>query len=221
MSDMSQKAVIFDMDGTLIDSMRVWEKIDAEFMNGRGLDVPPDYFDEVAALGFRETANYTIRRFALPDAAEDLMREWSDMAAWEYGHNVPLKPGVREYLERLAEKKIKMAVATSSPLELCAAALTNNGIMSFFDVLCTAGDVERGKEFPDIFLYAAEKLSVSPGNCLVFEDNLKGVLSARNAGMSVWGVYDDSSKDHWDEIKRAADGWTADFADAPIPLGVM
>jgi HAD superfamily hydrolase (TIGR01509 family) len=216
---MGGKSVIFDLDGTLIDSMRVWEKIDADFLHKRGLEVPPDYFDAVAPLGFRETANYTIERFSLPEATDDLMREWNEMASWEYGHAIGLKPGVGDYLERLRKNGVRMAIATSSPRSLCAASLANNGIEGYFGAVCTADDVGRGKEFPDIFIYAAGKLSAPPEDCLVFEDNLNGVKSARKAGMSVWGVYDDSSKEHWEEIKRAADGWTLDFSDAPLPRG--
>jgi HAD superfamily hydrolase (TIGR01509 family) len=211
-------AVIFDLDGTLIDSMGVWEKIDAEFLAKRGLDAPPDYFMAVSSLGFRETANYTIERFALSESADDLMREWNDMASFEYGSKITLKPYVREYLELLSARGIKLGIATSSPDELCYPALANNGIRGFFDVICTAGDVARGKEFPDVFIHTADRLSVRHESCLVFDDILEAIRSAKLAGMLAWGVYDDSSKERWDEIKQAADGFLYDFRDAPLPM---
>jgi HAD superfamily hydrolase (TIGR01509 family) len=210
-------AAIFDLDGTLVDSMWVWERIDVDFLAKRGIEVPPDYFDAISALGFRETANYTIERFSLGESPDALMREWNDMAIDEYSHNIGLKPGAGEYLERLRAAGVRLAVATSSPPELSEPALVNNGIREFFDVVCTAGDVARGKEFPDIFLYAAERISTNPGRCLVFEDTLPAVKSAKRAGMSVWGVYDESSSDHWEEIKRTADGYLRNFRDAPQP----
>jgi HAD superfamily hydrolase (TIGR01509 family) len=210
-------AVIFDLDGTLIDSMWVWRKIDVDFLTKRGLDAPPDYFMAVSSLGFRETANYTIERFALNESADDMMREWSDMALFEYENNVYLKPYVREYLELLKASGVKLGIATSSPGELCYPALENNAIRDFFDVICPADGSARGKEFPDIFIHSAEKLSVRPASCLVFDDILQAIRSAKLAGMLAWGVYDDSSKDLWEEIKKTADGFLYDFKDAPQP----
>jgi HAD superfamily hydrolase (TIGR01509 family) len=211
-------AAIFDLDGTLIDSMGVWKKIDVDFLAKRGLDVPPDYFMAIGSLGFMETANYTIERFALSESADDLMREWNEMAAFEYGNKIALKPHVREYLELLKARGIKLGIATSSPDELCYPALDNNNIRGFFGAICSAGDVARGKDFPDVFIHTAEELSVLPESCLVFDDILQAIKSAKLAGMFAWGVYDDSSKERWDEIKQAADGFLYDFKDAPLPM---
>ncbi|MDR1966618.1 MAG: HAD family phosphatase [Synergistaceae bacterium] len=213
---MGAPAVIFDMDGTILDSMGVWEKIDADFLARRGLSVPAGYFDDVGHMCLRDAASYTIRRFSLPDSPDELVREWNDMACDEYAHNIPMKRGAREYLHRLEENGAKMAIATSSPIGLCIPALRNNGVEGFFDAVCTADEVGRGKESPDIFILAAKKLMADPRDCIVFEDNLRAAQSARAAGMSVWGVYDDSAHRHWEEMKRFADGWTIDFANAPI-----
>jgi HAD superfamily hydrolase (TIGR01509 family) len=210
-------AVIFDLDGTLIDSMGVWKKIDVDFLTKRGFEVPPDYFNAIAAMGFRETANYTIGRFCLDESADSLMDDWSEMASYEYGHSVKLKPHARDYIRRLNARGIRLSVATSSPGNLCEAALSNNEIRGYFDVVCTAEDVGRGKEFPDVFLRAAERLGASPASCLVFEDLLPAVRSAKSAGMTAWGVYEESYSYQWDEVMRDADGFLYDFKDAPLP----
>lgn len=210
-------AVIFDMDGTLIDSMQVWKKIDVDFLTKRALDVPSDYMDSISALSFRETALYTIDRFGLKETPDDLMREWNEMAAYEYGHNIGLKPYAREYLERLKAKNVKLAIATSSPDELCGPVLANNGIRGFFDAVCSVDEVTRGKEHPDIFIHTAEKLGANPEGCLVFEDILPAIKSAKSAGMSAFGIYDPSSMEHWGEIMRVADGFLYDFQNAPAP----
>ncbi|GHV52108.1 beta-phosphoglucomutase [Synergistales bacterium] len=218
----NMNSAIFDLDGTLIDSMKVWEKIDADFLAKRGLSVPPDYFGAISALGFRETANYTIKRFGLRDSAEDLTREWNDMAYHEYARNIRLKPYAREYLTKLKSMKVKLAVATSSPSVLCNAALSNNGIAGYFDVIQTADSAYSSsaeiydKRSPRVFLQAADKLSVQPERCAVFEDILRAVRSAKAAGMTVYAVYDESSKEDWEEIKREADGFLYDFKDAPL-----
>ena len=95
------KAYILDLDGTLLDSTGVWEGIDVDFLNKRGIPVPSDYAPTVAPMSFSEAAEYTIERFHLPDAPDDLCREWFDMALYAYGHTVKLKPNVREYLAQV------------------------------------------------------------------------------------------------------------------------
>jgi HAD superfamily hydrolase (TIGR01509 family) len=210
------EAIIFDMDGTLVDSMHVWEKIDVDFFEKRGIDTPPDYFEAVVAMGIRETADYTIKRFALNETTDEVIREWEDMAAYEYAHNISLKPNVREYLTRLRGKRMKMAIATSSPIELVETALGHNDIRDYFDCICTSDEAGRGKEFPDVFLLAAKKLGVSPENCLVFEDTLAAAKSAKTADMAVWGVYDETGADRWEELMKVSDGFLYDFSEAPL-----
>ena len=207
---------IFDLDGTLIDSMHVWEKIDIDFLKSRGISIPSGYSSVIRDMSFKESALYTIRRFCLTETEDELMDTWNLMAASEYGENIFLKPHAMEYLKTLMERGVSLGIATSLPPVLYEAALTNNGIYDLFDVICSASDVTRGKEHPDIFLHAARKLNAAPENCVVFEDILPAVRSAKLAGMKVCGVYDNSSKEQWDDICRAADWAIYDFADAPL-----
>ncbi|MDR0764962.1 MAG: HAD family phosphatase [Synergistaceae bacterium] len=208
------KAYIFDLDGTLLDSTGVWKQIDADFLNRREIPEPPDYAPAVAPMSFREAAEYTIARFHLPDAADALCREWFDMALYAYGHTVKLKPHAGEYLAALASRGKKLAVATSSVPQLYEAAMRNLGISNFFDAICSADEAGCGKSRPDIFLLAAEKLGVSPSDCAVFEDVPQAVQSAKSAGMTVYGIYDEASKADWERIKATADGAFTDFKDA-------
>lgn len=211
------KAYIFDLDGTLLDSMGVWEQIDVDFLTGRGFDVPTDYANAICSRSFREAAEYTIERFRLPDSAEDLQREWNDMAIYAYGHTVPLKPYAREYLSALKERGAKLGIATSLPAALYHPALQNNGIASIFEVICSTEEIPYGKTRPDIFCLAARRLRVEPSDCIVFEDILQAIQSAKSIGMTVYGVYDKASDQYWDEIKELADGVLYDFRNAPLP----
>ncbi|MDR0424375.1 MAG: HAD family phosphatase [Clostridiales Family XIII bacterium] len=209
------KAVIFDLDGTLIDSMGVWERIDAEFLAKRGIAVPDGYVDAIATLGAREAAEYTIARFGLPDSADELVSEWNRMAADEYAHKVKLKPYAKEYLAKLRRGGIKLGVATCLHTELRLLVMENNGISKCFDAICNSDDVAAGKDSPDIFLRAAELLETPPENCLVFEDLPRALRSAKRAGMMAYGVLDASSAGQWEELRRVADGTIRDFRDAP------
>jgi len=210
------KAVIFDLDGTLIDSMGVWERIDCEFLKIRGLEVPSDYAESIATCGFTEAAAYTVQRFNLTQTTEEVIDEWYKMALKEYSENIKLKPFVKEYIQQLYELDVKMGVATVSPPKLVHPVLKQNGIADFFDVVVTMEDVKRGKEFPDIYLHAALKLRTLPEECLVFEDVPVAMYSAKRAGMKVWGVYDDKMARNT-EREDFLDGFIKDFSEAPRP----
>ena len=121
---------IFDLDGTLLDSMGVWEEIDAAFLNRRGFEVPADYLQAVAPLGFRAAADYTIRRFGLRESAEALIEEWDTLAVEAYQVRVPLKSGARQYLLSLKERGVRLAVATASREAYYVPALKTTAFMS-------------------------------------------------------------------------------------------
>lgn len=173
------EGVIFDLDGTLLDSTWVWSQIDTDFLKKRGFEVPKDYSTAIMAMGFEEVAKYTIKRFLLQETKEDVMAEWDAMARDAYAHDVKLKKGVKELLLWLKKQDIKMAVATSNSASLFEPCLKNLGIYDWFHSFTETGDVKRGKEFPDVYLKAAEKMGVNPGNCFVFEDILPAVLGAK------------------------------------------
>ncbi|PJM76437.1 HAD family hydrolase [Bifidobacterium felsineum] len=212
----SQKAAIFDLDGTLLDSMGVWNQIDIDFLGRRGIAVPADYIITVASMQFREIAEYTIDRFHLPDTPEQLMAEWDEMARVAYGTTVQAKPGAVEYLRELKGSGVRLAVATTLMPQLRTAALDHLRMSEFFDAIVSVDDAGGvGKSKPDVYLLAASRLGAKPENCTVFEDLLVAIRSAKSAGMQAWAMYDDSSASDWPEITRVADGTLYDFRDAP------
>ena len=152
------KGAIFDLDGTLLDSMGVWDQVDIDFLSKRGIDVPDDYMTKVAAMQFRQIAEYTIARFSLTDTPEELMDEWDHMARVMYATVVEAKPYAREYLAQLKESGAKLAVATSLPPMLREPAMKHVGIFDYFDEVVSvddAGDV--GKDQPDVYLLARSR----------------------------------------------------------------
>lgn len=213
------KAAIFDLDGTLLDSMGVWAQVDIDFLNKRGIEVPPDYMTKVSAMQFRQIAEYTIARFGLTDTPEELMQEWDDMASVAYSTTVEAKPGALDYLRDLKASGVKLGVATSLPPHLREPALRHVGMFELFNDIVSVDDAnDVGKDQPDVYLLAAKRLGAAPADCTVFEDLLVGMKSAKSVGMKVWAMHDDSSASDWPEICHLADGVLFDFHDAPRVL---
>lgn len=210
-----QIACIFDMDGTLLDSMGVWNQVDIDFFAKRGIDMPPDYARTVVAMPFEKIATYTVERFQLPESPEAIMAEWNAMAKYAYTHTVTVKPHAAQYLRSLKAHGIPLAIATSLPQSLRDSALVHADVFECFDALCSTNEVPRGKESADIYKLAAHKLGARLSDCVVFEDILSGILSAKSVGMRAWGVFDESSAQDWDEIQAIADGALRDFSAAP------
>lgn len=199
------QGAIFDLDGTILDSMGVWRQIDEEFLGRRGLPVPEDYLEAITPLGFDRAAEYTIRRFSLPESREEIVQEWYQMAEDAYRYRVQLKDGAKEWLQWLRKRKIPLAVATSSDEKLFEPALKRMGIYDYFDAFVTVKEVARGKGFPDIYEEAAARISLAPGQCVVFEDILAGIRGAKLGGFCAVAVYDEDSADDEQSLRSEAD----------------
>lgn len=195
------KAVLFDMDGTLIDSLWMWRSIDKEFLGSRNIPMPDKLQKNIDGMSFSETACYFKEAFNLAEPVEEIKTIWNNMAMDKYRYEVPLKEGAREFLEALKAKGYKMGIATSNSRELAMCCLEALGIDKYFDSVVTACDVGAGKPAPDIYLKSAKNCGVEPCECIVFEDILQGIEAGHNAGMKVCTVYDDYSADD-DVLKR-------------------
>ena len=211
MSDI--KAAIFDLDGTLVDSMYVWEKVDNDFLTQRGIPVTQEYIDNVRCMFFETAAKYTIETYHLSESVEQIVQIWLNMARHEYEFNVKTKHGVQKYLEYLKSKNIKLGVATSSNPYLTQPVLEHNGLLQYFDTICYTSQVGKDKQFPDIYLYTAKKLRAMPSECVVFEDIAEGIGSAKKAGMQTVAVYDSASENQSDILKEIADKYIFDFSE--------
>lgn len=198
-------AVIFDLDGTLVDSMWVWSRIDVEFLGKYGIAVPAGLQNDLEGMSFTETAVYFKKRFSLSETVDEIKKIWRDMAMDAYCHSVPLKTGAHHFITYLKEKNIRLAVASSNAYELIDAVLKSHGIRDHFDCIITSCQVNRGKPAPDVYLEAARQLKTQVSRCLVFEDIIPGIQAGKNAGMRVCAVDDLYSRPQEKEKKKAAD----------------
>jgi HAD superfamily hydrolase (TIGR01509 family) len=205
------KAVIFDMDGTLVDSLWVWKQVDIEYLKKRNIESPKDLAKSIEGLSFTETAVYFKNKFNLPEDIDKIKQEWQDMVKEYYKSVIKIKKGVIEFLEYLKNNNYKIGMATSSFRDLVDDVLKNNDIYKYFDEIVTTCEVPRDKSYPDVFLETAKRLGVNPEECLVFEDTLSAVFGAKAAGMKVIGVYDEHGPCTPKELADAAEHLIDDF----------
>lgn len=207
------KAAIFDLDGTLLDSMGVWDEVDRKFFNMHGLPMQDDYQQAVKNMHFPEAAQYTIEKYKIPKSPEAIIDEWMTLATDIYTNEVSLKPYAKEYLHTLAGKGVKLGIATSSRKELYTPVLMRSGVYPLFSTIVHTEEVSRGKGYPDLYLETARRLNVLPFECAVFEDIILGIKGAKNGGFITVGVYDKFSGCDEYALKREADYYLRSFSE--------
>lgn len=208
------KAVLFDLDGTLVDSMWMWEAIDIEYLSKKGIPLPKnreEFEDELEGKGFTETAVFFKERFQIEDSIEEIKSTWIHMAEDKYRTEVPLKQGVLEFLKELKRRGIYAGICSSNSRELIQAVLDAHKIESYFDCITTCCEVPKGKPAPDVYLKTAQKLAVSPKACLVFEDVPMGILAGKRADMKVCAVEDAFSAKQRAKKRELADWYIQDY----------
>ena len=207
------EAVIFDLDGSLVDSMWMWRDIDIEYLGRFGISLPDNLQTDIEGMSLGETAVYFQNRFHITDSVEKMKADWNEMARNKYKYEVHFKSNAREFLEVCLARGIKLGIATSNSRELVNTIGESLNFEKYFNCIITGCDVERGKPFPDIYLKAADKLQVAPANCLVFEDIIPGIRAGKAAGMRVCAVEDAYSAQDREAKKKQADYYIEDYAE--------
>ncbi|WP_295868894.1 HAD family phosphatase [uncultured Oscillibacter sp.] len=206
----------FDMDGTLIDSNRIWKDVDREFLARRGLPYTRAYYNGVAHTIMPKAAVFTKEFCHLSESTDQIIAEWMELAGQLYDR-VPIKPGVRAYLRQCRAEGRRMAMVTSSVPSHCHAALAHLELEKYFERIVFAHDLGLEKQDPAIWRHAAELCAVRPEDCTVFDDSMAACRGARAARMRVVGVYDGYFAADEPEMRGFCDVYIRSFEELLYP----
>ncbi|MCM1225906.1 MAG: HAD family phosphatase [Clostridium sp.] len=201
---MKIKGIIFDLDGTLLDSMKCWENVDQCFLRENGVEPPKGISDIVKKMTINDSAMYFKTQFSLKQSCGEIIDRIEEMVRERYFNTIPLKDGAYEAVHSLGKDGLKMCVATATYNNLAYAALKRLGIFDCFDFIITCSDVGIGKNDPEIFFRAAEKMGCAVNETVVIEDSLHCIETASAAGFRTIAVYDEVSANEWNDIRQTA-----------------
>ena len=216
---MDKRFAIFDMDGTLVDSMVYWKRLAAEFLESKGVrTISPDILERIKPMTMTESAALFIEEYDLPGTAESVAAEMNTMMDEHYRKDIPLKPGAAVYLEALHRKGVTMCVASATAEDLMDACLTRLGVAQYFSFLLSCETVGTGKNRPDVYWESAKRLGAEPTEIAVYEDALYAAETAKQAGFYTIAVQDDSNQPHWETLTALADEALLDWQAAAQTL---
>lgn len=204
--------LLFDLDGTLIDSNGVWLEVDKAFLARHGYEYSQEYHDGVAHSILQNCAIFTKDFFGMEESCEEIIAEWMELAENAYDH-VPLKPHVREYLDRCKAAEHRMAIFTSCVPLHCQTAVEKHGLDAYFETIIYAQELGEDKRSPAIFRRVAELLGVKPKECVFFDDSLTACKGAKAAGMTVVGIQDDYFTGAEADMRELCDQYIHDFGE--------
>lgn len=213
---MRLKAAIFDLDGTLLDSMYYWRHMFELFLENYGKKPKPDLKDKLKPLSLQESADVFRLEYGVPGSTDEVAEGINKVLEERYFHTIEAKPHVREFLELLQKNGVKICAATATDRYLVEAALKRTGLYGYFSQIYTCTEVGRGKEFPDIYLKAMEFMGERQEDTVVFEDAYYAIKTAKAAGFYVVAMADETTKEDEEGIMQAADEYHQDFSSVEI-----
>lgn len=205
------RGAVFDVDGTLLDSMPIWRDAGARYLESLGITPEPGLADTLFPMSFEEGAAYLKRQYGLEHTIEEIQAGVSSVIGGFYRNEVKLKPGAADFLERLRQKGVPMVLATTGDPPLISAALERLGVAGYFSRTFTCAELNTCKRKPDVYLAAAAFLGCRPEETAVFEDVLHAVRAAAGVGFVTVAVEDAESAAHRAEIRSLAHWYMEDF----------
>lgn len=210
---MKISGAIFDLDGTLLDSMSIWQTIDEDYIKSKGFAPEENLGDKLQNTSLRQAAEYFKNNYPITESVDEIIDEINKMTEGFYINKGLLKDGAKELLAFLKNSGVKMCVATATDRYLTEAALKRNGVLDYFDGIFTCSEVGHSKDEPHIYRQAIEFLGTEKGSTWVFEDATHAIETAKKEGFKVCGVYDKWAKDTA-TIIAASDLYIQDLSEA-------
>ncbi len=204
------QGAIFDFDGTLFDSMYLWDNIATDSLIALNIEPPSDYRSKLRNLSVPQAAAYTIERFNLDMTVEEFVAMINKMIEHYYFNEIMPKEGIPELLHDLSNNNVKICIATATDRHLIEAALKRCSLRRFFDEIFTCTMVGEAKDNPKIFETALEFMGTQKDKTLVFEDSLYALKTAKSAGFITVGIQDNAEKNQ-QELKSTADFYLESF----------
>ncbi len=209
----SIKGAIFDLDGTILDSMHIWSDIGLLFLKNKGVKAPEGIEDEFVKMSMVQAAEYYIKNIDPTATVTDIVNEVNSLVQDFYFNEVIKKDGIEEFLEFLKSKDVKMCIATATDKHLVEKALERNGIREYFSEIFTCSSVGAGKDTPVIYDVSLEHLGTPKEHTFVFEDALYAIETAKKAGYNIVGINDVSEKADPSEVKKLCDYYINNYSD--------
>lgn len=206
------QAAVFDLDGTLLDSLYAWKTSSSDFLRSKGITPPPGIDEKMAKLSLLDGAAYLKKQYRLPDTPQQIVDQVVANVGKKYVTEIRLKPGARELLQTLKARGVKLAVATASDRKLAEAALRREGVLDWFDFMITCDEAGAGKTSPLVYEKALKRLGTPKAATWVFEDALHALETAKRAGFPVAAVEDPASLPHRAELFKRADRYITSFS---------
>ena len=207
------KGVIFDVDGVLLNSMPVWENLGELYLDHLGIEAEKNLGETLFEMSLEEAADYLISHYNLEKTVEEVVQGLNKEVEDYYAKRVPLKEGVRQYLEEFRERKIPMVIATTGDRKNAEAALSRLKVLPYFQGVFTASEIGSGKDQPDIYFAALLQLDTEPEQTWVFEDTYQALRTAKHAGFKTVAVYDKANDKNLAQIWNTADIYLPEFDD--------
>ena len=208
---MSIKGIIFDFDGTLFDSMSIWETAGADYLSSLGYTAEEGLSEKLKAWSMMQSAEYLKEQYGLPMSVAEIIAGVNKTVEDFYFYRAMPKENVISVLSAFQERGVKMCIATATDRYQVEAALRRCGMLEYFEAIFTCSEVGHGKDEPYIFEYACDYLCTSKGETAVFEDAYHAAKTAKEAGFYVVGVYD-RYENRTDELENFTDVYVRSFS---------